>query len=204
MHYIIVLGGKKDMKFLKKYFTIGIVALFVGASVVPIVLGINYNDLDHISKKCTQTNSCNNVVNWVEWAGDASVIWQWNGDVDKNASCPPNREYTLNLSEPTTLCIIVLLNTTLDLRRNFLISRGIGYEFEVQITGERYYKTSSLHKKDFGLYRDTIAFVFPIEINGNETLDIHIEVLVTPMLWLIPLIPGDFDTRNVIINVQLP
>ena len=192
------------MNIYRKILVIGLTFLFVGASVIPSVLGDNYDCIERISNDYNQTNPSNKAEYLILWAGDATVTWQWSGKFDANASCPPSENIFYNLSEPSTLFIIILLNTSNDLRRDFLINRGGIYEFETKIN-ERKYQTSSLYDNDFGEYHATMAHVYPVEINGNETLYINIQIVVTPSIGPFPIISKlEWNARDVIVNVQLP
>ena len=108
----------------RKSLVIGLIILFLGASVIPNVLGNNYSSIDYISEAYIQKNPSNGIDYLVLWAGDAYVRWNWSWNPFESyvdVTCPPDNEFTYNLSEPSTLYIIVILNTTLDLRNNFVI-----------------------------------------------------------------------------------
>ena len=47
MHNFILMGGKKDMNIIKKYFIIGLIIFFIGASITPNISGDIYSIFDN-------------------------------------------------------------------------------------------------------------------------------------------------------------
>ncbi|EMR75238.1 hypothetical protein MBGDF03_00582 [Thermoplasmatales archaeon SCGC AB-540-F20] len=191
----------------KKGLVLGIILLFVGASVIPSVLGNNSSRMDHILEERIQTNPSNEGDYLILWAGNATVWWEWNYRCSADANHTLTEEFTHNLSEPSTLYIIVILNTTLDLKRNFGIRRGGFYEFEVTIDGkEATYDTNTIHNSNPDKYQESWAIIIPVKIENNETLSINIQVGATPIFGrILPILwQSDYDVQNVIVHVQLP
>jgi hypothetical protein len=78
------------------------------------------------------------------------------------------------LSEPGTLFIIVLVNTTLILGKDFLIPRGEIYALEVKIPENiRKYEETTMRAIMTGTYQDCMDIISPVEIQNNIILEIY-------------------------------
>jgi len=199
----------------KKYLAIGIITLFIGASVLPSVLGNNYTSMDNISEEVIQTNFYNiDDKSLILWAGWGNVTWNFGIGFEVEVGNTDSSEFTYNLSEPGTVWIIIIYNVTNKLLQGFRNKHGGRFTCEVVINGDlKDQIVIDRGNTDPGTYPYYNGIIIPVEILTNTTLDIHMEIGAAA-LQVIPLLfgimeldivrDGDHAPRTDIVHFQLP
>jgi len=178
---------------MREIFTIGIILLFIGASVTPSVLGKNHSHIDQISEELIQTNPTNEVDNLTIYIGNITVTWKWAlypiiagvlGLCNKvDPRCLPDEVITINMSNPGTFNIRIIANITLSLEDNFKIYRGGSYELDLRINGENQGgRSKGWTEKYSGSYTKQLTLNVSRNISENTTLNIYTNLGAQPIL----------------------
>jgi len=176
----------------KKGFVVGIIMLFVGASVIPSVLGKNHSRIDQISEKLIQTNTASEVDEKVFYTGNITVWVQWSlfpiidfligRCVKVIAECNPDTVINHSMA-PGSLKITTIANITLQLDDNFKMYRGGFFEYDLTINNNKVnFTDDTLKQKNFGTYTGQFKFIHTRNISENTTLTMFTDIAATPIL----------------------